>query len=199
MMRASIRLANATDAEQVLGIYAPFVRASPATFEVEPPSVDEIGRRILSTTARYPWLVCASDNRVLGYAYASEHRTRAAYGWSVDCSVYSDPRHCRRGIARGLYTSLFALLKLQGFFNVFAGITLPNAASVGLHEAMGFEPVGIYRAVGHKLGVWHDVGWWQLPLQPPVDRPLAPTALARLAREERWCRAVQAGNELLHL
>ncbi|UFP94552.1 arsinothricin resistance N-acetyltransferase ArsN1 family B [Gloeobacter morelensis] len=198
-MKTRIRLADDTDAKAVLDIYAPFVCGSPVTFEVEPPTVDEMQRRIGSTGERYPWLVCVGENRALGYAYASEHRTRAAYGWSVDCSVYIDPRYCRRGIARGLYTSLFALLRLQGFFNVFAGITLPNAASVGLHEAIGFKAVGVYRAVGYKLGAWHDVGWWQLPLQAPLCEPPSPIPLARLARDGSWDAAMRSGLAILQI
>ncbi|WP_164929042.1 arsinothricin resistance N-acetyltransferase ArsN1 family B [Gloeobacter violaceus] len=198
-MKTTIRLADGTDAQAVLDIYTPFVSGSPVTFEVQPPSAAEMQRRIGSTIERYPWLVCASANRVLGYAYASEHRARAAYGWSVDCSVYIDPHHSRRGMARGLYTSLFALLRLQGFFNVFAGITLPNAASVGLHEAMGFEAVGTYRAVGHKLGAWHDVGWWQLPLQAPLCDPPSPIPFAHSARNDSWDAAVRSGIAILKI
>ena len=111
-----------------------------------------------------------------GYAYASRHRDRAAYQWSIDVSVYVRADAHRRGIGRALYAALLRIVVAQGFYNAYAGITLPNPASVGLHESFGFRPVGMYRRVGHKLGAWHDVGWWALDLQP---RPASPAAGAR--------------------
>ena len=102
--------------------------------------------------------MCESEGRILGYAYAGAHRTRAAYQWSVDVPVYVHTNARQIGVGRALYRSLFGLLTLQGSCNAFAGITLPNPAGVGLHESLGFKPIGIYRDVGHKLGRWHDVG-----------------------------------------
>src|SRR5688572_19253366 len=154
-MGSSIRLAVAGDAAAVAAVYRPFVASTPISFEIEPPDEGEMRRRIQETLKAYPWLVSESDGVVVGYAYATTHRVRAAYRWSVDAAVYVDAAHHRRGIGRGLYASLFAILARQGFVNAYAGITLPNAASVGLHEAAGFEAVGIYRQVGYKLGAWH--------------------------------------------
>jgi L-amino acid N-acyltransferase YncA len=114
---------------------------------------------------------------VLGYAYASPHRERAAYRWSVDVAVYIAEQARRRGVGRQLYSTLFAMLVELGYYNAFAGVTLPNPASVGLHESMGFTPVGVYRNVGYKLGAWHDVGWWRRPLQPPAADPAEPRSL----------------------
>jgi phosphinothricin acetyltransferase len=105
--------------------------------------------------------VAEVDGQVIGYAYGSPHRERAAYASSCDVAVYVDPAHARQGLGRALYAALFPLLSARGAHAAFAGIALPNAASVGLHEAMGFTPVGIYREVGWKLGGWRDVGWWQ--------------------------------------
>src|SRR5205085_974289 len=128
----------------------------------EPPSLDVMQARITQTVPHLPWLVCEKDDLIRGYAYASPHRARAAYQWSVDVTVYVREGQRRRGVGQALYASLFRLLVLQGYYNAYAGITLPNPASVGLHESLGFFPIGIYREVGFKLEQWHDVGWWQL-------------------------------------
>ena len=177
-----IRLAVPADAEQVQAIYAPYVAAS-ISFEAEPPSVEEMGRRIAKLEGRYPWLVCEYGEEILGYAYASPHRERAAYLWSVDVSVYVEQGRRRQGIGRALYRSLFKVLSYQGYCSAYAGITLPNPASIGLHTSLGFQPVGVYRNVGYKSGAWHDVGWYWLELNshtdpPPVIRTPPPSPLA---------------------
>jgi L-amino acid N-acyltransferase YncA len=143
------------------------------------PDAAEIARRIAAGQEQWPWLV-ADDGAVLGYAYASQHRSRAAYRWSVDVSVYVAERARRAGVGRRLYQALFAVLTEQGFFNAFAGVTLPNEPSLGLHRAVGFEPVGVYRNVGYKLGSWHDTSWWQRTLRPPPDVVGEPVAFARI-------------------
>jgi L-amino acid N-acyltransferase YncA len=173
-MPPTIRLATERDAEPMLAIYAPIVRETIISFEVEPPTPDEMRRRIRDTLAELPWLVWDDEGKVLGYAYASRHRARAAYQWCVDVSVYVHPLARRGGIARALYQALFEILRRQGYVNAYAGIALPNPASVGFHEAMGFQPVGVYRGVGYKLGAWHDVGWWHLLLQKRPDSPALP-------------------------
>ncbi len=164
-----IRLATEDDASGCLAIYAPVVAGTVTSFEVEVPTVEEMRRRIRETLPRYPWLVFEEPEGLRGYAYAGAHRQRPAYQWSVDVSVYVSATTRREGVGRRLYTSLLALLRLQGFANAFAGVALPNDASVGLHEAMGFQPIGVYRKVGFKLGRWIDVGWWQLQLQELAD------------------------------
>lgn len=146
-MPPTIRLATLDDVEQVQAIYAPYC-ATPISFETEPPTREEMRRRMEKIRGLYPWLVCEDGGEILAYVYASQHRERAAYRWSVDTTVYVRLGRERRGVGRALYTSLLALLPLQGFVNAYAGVTLPNAASVGLHEAMGFRPVGVYRAGG---------------------------------------------------
>ena len=105
----------------------------------------------------------------------------------------------RLGVGHGLYRSLFALLPLQGFYQAYAGITLPNPASVGLHESLGFHPVGVYRALGYKLGTWHDVGWWQLTLQEPVSPPGPTLDLSTVRNPTAWDAALATGLPLLRL
>ena len=180
---ASIRFARADDAAGVAAIYAPNVDGSIISFEAVPPTVAQMRKRIDATLAQTPWLVCERDGELLGFAYASSHSERAAYRWSLNASVYVAGGCRRRGVGRALYASLFSLARLAGYYAVHAGITLPNAPSVGLHESLGFRPVGVYRAVGFKLGAWHDVGWWQLELRPRVGEPLPPVALPRLLAE----------------
>jgi phosphinothricin acetyltransferase len=161
------------DAPACAEIYAPFVTDTVISLEEIPPDADEFRRRMTRITTTHPWLIAELDGRPVGFAYAGQHRERAAYRWATDVTVYLDPAYHRRGIGRALYERLFELLREQGLHIACAGVTLPNAASVGLHEALGFEPVGIYRRVGYKHGAWRDVGWWQLDLKPPTDRPPA--------------------------
>jgi len=190
---ATIRLAAAADAKAVAAIYEPNVVRSSISFEFSPPSAAEMAERIRSALEHAPWLVYTRGDDVLGYAYASKHRERAAYQWSVDVSAYIAEDHRRKGIGRALYTSLFALLRVQGFYAAHAGITLPNPGSVGLHEALGFRPVGVYRAVGYKFGTWHDVGWWQLALRERIGEPSPPLSLAEAQRRPGWAQALGAG------
>jgi phosphinothricin acetyltransferase len=179
-------MASEDDAGAVARVYRPYVEATVISFELDPPDEDEMRARIRLTLASHPWLVYERGGEVLGYAYASPHRTRAAYRWSVDTAVYLPSAHHRCGIGRGLYLSLFAILAAQGYVNAYAGITLPNAASVGLHESLGFSPVGIYASVGYKMGAWHDVGWWHLALRPPEPDPALPTGLATMETRHDW-------------
>jgi L-amino acid N-acyltransferase YncA len=124
--------------------------------------------------AAHIWLVTERDGKVVGYAYGGQHRSRAAYDWTVEVSAYVDRNVHRSGIGRELYTELFDRLKRRGFRLLVAGITLPNDASVGIHEALGFEPVGVYKNVGYKNGEWWDVGWWQLDMGAPAGAPADP-------------------------
>lgn len=194
---ATIRLATERDAEQIAAIYAPNVTDTVISFESEPPGADEMRRRIQLTLERYPWLVCERQGRLLGYAYAGAHGSRAAYRWSVDVSVYVHEDARRMGVGRALYASLFAALELQGFYNAYAGATLPNPASVGLHESVGFQPVGVYRGVGYKMGAWHDVAWWHLSLRERVVDPDPPTYLPSVVGSGEWEAALRTGLPLL--
>lgn len=189
----SIRLAVAADAAQIAAIYAPFCTDTPVSFEMTAPTVEEMAQRIEKITARLPWLVLEQDGEIAGYVYASPHRERAAYQWAVDVAAYVAPSYRRHGIGRALYTSLFRILIQQGYFKAYAGIALPNPASVGLHEAMGFEPVGVYRGVGYKLGAWHDVGWYQRALQPERPEPEPPRSLHDMMLLPEWAATLSAG------
>lgn len=154
-----IRLANAADVDGILAIYGPMITQTSITFEYEVPDAHAFLKRIEEVLSFAPWLVCELDGNVAGYAYAGKHRSRAAYQWSVELSTYVHPDFKRRGVAFGLYTSILEILKLQGYYNAYAGITLPNQASVAFHERISFQSIGIYQAVGFKHGQWHDVGW----------------------------------------
>jgi L-amino acid N-acyltransferase YncA len=192
-----IRLARESDAEAVAAIYRPWVEGTAVSFEVEAPGRDEMARRILASGSYAPWLICEGSDGVWGYAYASRHRDRAAYQWSVDVAVYVRADRQRRGVGQSVYQSLFALLRLQGFAAAHAGITLPNGASVGLHEALGFRRIGIYPAVGFKLGAWHDVGWWQLRLRETPEKPTQPIPVASAQRRPDWDAALGTGLAFL--
>jgi phosphinothricin acetyltransferase len=169
------------DGAACAAIYAPFVSESAVSFEDVAPGGAEFARRIEATSARYPWLVAEEAGEVAGYAYASPYRDRAAYRWAAEAAVYVGAPHRARGLGRQLYRALFDLLARQGIRTVCVGVTLPNPASVALHEACGFKPVGVYRRIGYKQGRWHDVGWWQLQLPgPQTDPPPDPGPPVRL-------------------
>lgn len=161
-MAHSIRPATAADAARCAEIYRPFVTDNWVSFELDPPDEAEMAGRIAAYGASHGWLIAqATDGSIAGYAYGSPHRTRAAYATSIDVAVYVDPAFARQGVGRALYDALLPLMKDQGFHAAFAGIALPNDGSIGLHEAVGFTPLGIYREVGWKMDGWRDVGWWQ--------------------------------------
>jgi phosphinothricin acetyltransferase len=184
-------MASAADAGALLAIYAPVVRTSAITFEYEPPSEAEFAERIRSVTTRWPWLVAERAGLMAGYAYGTTWRSRAAYQWNVETTVYVAPDAHRQGVGRALYRALLACLRLQGYRLALGCITLPNAASVGLHETHGFRQVGVHRAAGYKLGRWHDVGFWELELGSRIDvDPAVPVAPAALAGTAAWVEAL---------
>lgn len=157
----SIRVATGHDAVAIQTIYAPYVVSTAISFEETPPEIDEIKDRIEEISSSYPYLVATENGKVIGFCYASQHRSRAAYRWSVDVTAYVDDPSQGRGVGKVLYRELLRDLEERGFHSAFAGIALPYEKSVAFHEAMGFELVGVYREVGFKQGSWHDVGWWQ--------------------------------------
>lgn len=178
----SIRLADPVrDADAVAAIYRPAVVTSIASFEEVAPDGVEMAERMRATLERTPWLVAEDDGRVVGYTYAGRHHERPGYRWSVDISVYVADGFCGRGIGRGLYDELLAILGRQGFVNVYAGIALPNSASVALHERIGMRLVGVYERVGFKFDAWHDVAWYGMRLTDPAGAPTEPIPLPELA------------------
>jgi L-amino acid N-acyltransferase YncA len=192
-MATEIRIAEPGDAAALAEIYRPSVEGRSTSFELIAPDAAEMERRRLAVSALAPWLVYVQDGQVRGFAYAGRHRDRAAYQWSVDATVYVATSAHRQGVGRALYRSLFAILRLQGFCSVHAGVTLPNAGSVGLHEALGFRPVGVYEKVGWKLDAWHDVGWWQLELRDRGVSPPPVRTLAEVLPDPQWPAALATG------
>jgi L-amino acid N-acyltransferase YncA len=176
-----LRLAVRADAAQLAAIYEPFCLGTAVSFETVAPDEGKMRERISALAERYPWLVAVAETGdVLGYAYAGKHRERAAYRWSVDFTAYLAPEAKRRGIGTALYRALMQICQSLGYYRAFAGITLPNEASVRLHEKIGFRAIGVYRRVGFKLGRWHDVGWWSLDLLSQVDDPREPRSIAEI-------------------
>jgi L-amino acid N-acyltransferase YncA len=173
-----LRLASAEDAAAIASIYAPYVTDSAVSFETDPPGEAEVRARIEAAGPLYPWLVACDGDRLLGYAYAGAFRARRAYRFTVETTVYLHPSAQGRGVGRALSSAMLPVLEAQGFTQAIAAITLPNDASVGLHEKLGFARAGTYREVGYKLGRWRSVGLWQRPLAPLADTPEEPRPFA---------------------
>lgn len=171
---AFVRDADAADAAACAAIYAPYVAETAISFETEPPSEAELAERIASARRTHAWLVLEEHLEVVGYAYGGPYKARAAYRWSCEVSVYVAQGRHRSGGGRILYEALFARLAERGYRTAVAGMTLPNPASVGLHTAVGFEPIGTYRRIGWKNGEWHDVAWMQRALATGGDPPAEP-------------------------
>jgi L-amino acid N-acyltransferase YncA len=182
-----IRLATADDAAAIATLYAPYVTGTAVSFEVEPPDAAAMAARIAAGDGLYPWFVASGeDGAVLGYAAASAFRTRAAYRFSVETSVYLAPTATGHGTGRRLYRVLLETLTAQGFAQAIGAITLPNPASVALHEALGFAHAGTYNRVGYKLGGWHSVGLWQRALARAADPPTDPKPVAAVWPGRGW-------------
>jgi L-amino acid N-acyltransferase YncA len=177
-LSVTIRDALPQDAAAIAEIYRPLVEETFISFELDAPDAAEMRSRMQRVTRRYPWLVAADSGAVVGYAYGSPHRRRAAYACSLDVSIYVDRAARGQGVGSALYAALFRLLEQAGTFHrAFAGIALPNDASVALHEKHGFELVGIYREVGRKFDRWIDVAWWQRALRDDGARGEARTSV----------------------
>jgi L-amino acid N-acyltransferase YncA len=182
-----IRFVTPDDASAIAAIYAPYVTETPISFETQAPTLAVIRERIARYTSTHPWLVYEDSGRVLGYAYAGRHHERAAYDWSCEVSVYVDRTMHRRGIGRALYTALLEALRRLGYYNALAGITEPNEASIGLHEAVGFRRAGVNRNVGYKDGRWWDVAYMEAALQDgyPAVVEAPPKRMDQLSQAER--------------
>ncbi|MCQ5128818.1 GNAT family N-acetyltransferase [Butyricicoccus faecihominis] len=166
-----LRVADEADAPAMLALYAPYVIETTVSSEYEPPSLEEFLRRMRAYGEKLPWLVCTQGDEVIGYGYASPHRTRAAYQWSVETSIYVAREHHRRGVAGAIYAALFELLAMQGYYNIYVGITSPNETSIKFHTAMGFVISGAYQDSMYKFGKWRDVLWMAKTLRAHEDEP----------------------------
>lgn len=166
-----IRPAKEADAADMLAIYAPYVTDTTVSSEYEAPSLAAFQQRIRGCLERLPWLVCVIDGEVAGYTYASPHRTRAAYQWSVETSIYVAPKFHRHGVAGALYHAIFEILRAQGYYNIFVGITSPNETSMKFHKAMGFVISGAYQNSMYKFGQWRDVLWMGKTLREHEGEP----------------------------
>lgn len=175
-----INFIEEADAADCLAIYAPYVTDTVITFEYEVPSSGEFSERINHITETYPWLVCRHNGKVIGYAYASQYRGRIAYQWSVEITIYILPEYHRKGVARSLYAALLAILRIQGFYTVYAIIGYPNEQSVGFHSSMGFEAIGVFKKSGYKHGQWRDTIWMQLNLATYKENPTDPLGIKML-------------------
>jgi L-amino acid N-acyltransferase YncA len=180
---SSTRTATPKDAEQILAIYAPYIENTSITFETEVPALPVFASRIEKYLENWPWLVWDENGEIGGYAYASRYRERTAYQWSIEVSVYIHDNFLRKGIATQLYHSLFSILQMQGYRNVYAVINLPNDRSVTLHESMGFKWFATYEQVGYKLGQWKNVGWWRLIINDFNYEPAVPTPFNKMNNE----------------
>lgn len=192
-----IRLATAEDADALRSIYAPYVEGTPISFEYDPPTAEEMARRVESTVDAHPWLVCTVDGEVVGYAYAGRFSDRTAYRWTVEASAYVEGDRRREGVGRALYGSLLSVLPRMGFVETYAGVTLPNEASVGFHESLGFVHHTTYPRVGYKFGEWHDVGWWRRQLRERPAEPDPPRTIERARAEPWWDEAMATGEAVL--
>ncbi len=181
-----IRLATSNDAQSVLDIYAPYCLKSPATFEIQPPDVEEIRNRIDKTLTRFPYLIFEENEEPVAFAYAGQYMERAAYRFSAGVSVYVKEGFHSSGKGKALYGVLIPLLRKQGFCNAFAGITMPNPGSEALHKSLGFVQTGLYKNVGYKFDKWHDVSWWQLPLRAMVENPDEPKPISQMLEDAEY-------------
>lgn len=172
MAEPLIRLAAQGDAAAIATIYAPYVTDTSVSFEEKAPDAAEMAKRMAGDgRGLHPWLVAEEGGAILGYASSSPFRTRPAYRWSVEAGVYLAPESQGRGLGRALMERLLELLTRQGFTSVVAGITVPNAPSVALHEKLGFKPCATYRDTGFKLGEWRTVQVFARDLAPRLNPP----------------------------
>lgn len=192
-----IRLATENDSDSLLKIYSEFIKNTYITFEVDVPSALEFDKRIKNVLEKFPWLVCEINGENAGYAYASKHKERAAYQWSVDVTVYVNPEYHKRHIATALYTALMELLKVQGYYNAYAGVALPNIKSEGFHEAFGFKPVGVFHNTGYKLDEWRDVKWYELTILEHSKKPATTKTINEIKDTEEFRNIIEIATKMI--
>ncbi len=195
--KMEIRQITENDAQGVHDIYAPYVRDTIISFEYEVPAIHDMAERIRTNIEEFPWLVCLRNDKIIGYAYAGKHRYRTAYQWSPEVSIYLAPEAHGSGIARILYETLFSILRLQGYINMFAGIGMPNAKSEGFHRAVGFEEIGVFKKIGYKFEQWHDTKWFQLALSAHLEDPQIPKKIGPVERGKEFRAIIDNANSRL--
>ncbi len=193
----SIRTIDKNDTQEVLEIYAYYILNTPITFDYHVPSTSEFIEKITTITRDYPWLVCVENEKIIGYAYGSMHRAKTAYQWSPESTIYLANGTYRKGLGRVLYETLFSLLKLQGYVNVYAGVTVPNINSEEFHKALGFKEIGLFHKAGYKLGEWHDTKWFELHISEHAHDPVPPKKLQEVIDSEAFKVILQNANNVL--
>lgn len=199
MSEIVLRVAKIEDASAMLALYAPYVLQTTVSSEYEPPTLEEFERRMRTYGQQLPWLVCTVDGEVVGYGYASPHRTRAAYQWSVETSIYVAEDWHRCGIAGAIYAALFELLTMQGYYNIFVGITSPNERSMKFHKAMGFIISGAYQESMYKFGQWRDVLWMGKCLRPHEGEPQPTVPFPEIADSPLVERVLRQAEQRIHI
>lgn len=192
-----IRLASEDQCASILEIYEKFITDTVITFECKVPSVEEFSERMANIQKKYPWLVCEFQGNVVGYAYASQFNERSAYDWSVDFSVYIKPEFQGKNLGKALYFALLELLKLQGYFNAYAGVTLPNIKSEGLHKSVGFKEAGVFHNAGFKFGDWYNVKWFELKIQEYSLKPAKPKTIGEINNTSEFNEVICKAEQML--
>lgn len=199
MPQPILRIAEKEDASAMLAIYAPYVLHTTVSSEYVPPSLEEFSERMHTFQKNLPWIVCEIDGEVVGYGYASPHRTRAAYQWSVETSIYVSDQWHRHGIANAIYSALFELLTIQGYYNIYVGITSPNERSMKFHKAMGFIISGAYQESMYKFGQWRDVLWMRRSLRSHDGEPEPTVPFPALLNSPITTRVLRQALQHIHL
>lgn len=199
MLEPVLRVADEADAAPMLAIYSPYVLETTVSSEYIPPSIEEFLNRMHTFQKRLPWLVCELENEIVGYGYASPHRTRAAYQWSVETSIYVSENWHRHGIANAIYSALFELLAIQGYYNIYVGITSPNERSMKFHKSMGFIISGAYQESMYKFGQWRDVLWMGKSLRPHEGEPQPVVPFPDIAHTPVTDRVLHQAVQHIHL
>lgn len=187
-MSWKIRIAKETDAQAILNIYSHYILSTAITFEYEVPTLSDFKKRIEKVGKQFPWLVYEEDEMILGYAYASPHKERAAYQWNVELSIYLSNQKIGNGIGKKLYKTLLDLVTYQGYKNAYGCITLPNEKSIALHKHFNFEEIGVFSNTGNKFNRWHDVIWFGKKLKEYDNIPRIPIKISEL--EEHTIRTI---------
>ncbi len=190
----TIRQITESDTNEVLEVFKPYVINTAITLEYDVPTTEEFLHRIKTNTVDYPWLICLYNNKIVGYAYASKRGNREGLKWSTESTIYFAGNFHGKGLGRVLYDALFNVLQLQGYFNVYAGVILPNEKSEALHKALGFSEVGGFSKVGYKLGKWRDCKWFQLHLSKHIVNPAKPKTLQEVKDSEAFKAIIATAN-----